>query len=317
MKNPTIGKNVYIAEGAVVRGDVTIGDESSVWFNAVIRADREPVVIGRGTNIQDNSVVHVETGAGVVIGNHVTVGHNAVVHGCTIGDNSLIGMNAVIMNNAVIGKNCIVGACALVTQNAVIPDGSLVMGCPAAVTRTLTPEEIAEKRKKKAPAYRLMVPDEAITFTDGCMGTHTENLLRDCGDFYLRRADGVFAYQLAVVADDAAGGVTQVVRGRDLLDSTPRQLYLYELLGAVAPSFYHVPLLLASDGRRLSKRERDLDLGALRLRYTPERLLGYLAGLCGLIPAGETASARELAACFRWENVRQTDVILTEIPGLP
>ena len=91
MKNPTIGKNVYIAEGAVVRGDVTIGDESSVWFNAVIRADREPVVIGRGTNIQDNSVVHVETGAGVVIGNHVTVGHNAVVHGCTIGDNSLIG----------------------------------------------------------------------------------------------------------------------------------------------------------------------------------------------------------------------------------
>ena len=103
MKNPTIGKNVYIAEGAVVRGDVTIGDESSVWFNAVIRADREPVVIGRGTNIQDNSVVHVETGAGVVIGNHVTVGHNAVVHGCTIGDNSLIGMNAVIMNNAVLG----------------------------------------------------------------------------------------------------------------------------------------------------------------------------------------------------------------------
>ena len=143
MKNPTIGKNVYIAEGAVVRGDVTIGDESSVWFNAVIRADREPVVIGRGTNIQDNSVVHVETGAGVVIGNHVTVGHNAVVHGCTIGDISLIGMNAVIMNNAVIGKNCIVGACALVTQNAVIPDGSLVMGCPAAVTRMLTPEEIA------------------------------------------------------------------------------------------------------------------------------------------------------------------------------
>ena len=151
MKNPTIGKNVYIAEGAVVRGDVTIGDESSVWFNAVIRADREPVVIGRGTNIQDNSVVHVETGAGVVIGNHVTVGHNAVVHGCTIGDNSLIGMNAVIMNNAVIGKNCIVGACALVTQNAVIPDGSLVMGCPASdgnviypgTCRGLTPEEIA------------------------------------------------------------------------------------------------------------------------------------------------------------------------------
>ena len=101
--------------------------------------------------------------------------------------------------------------------------------------RGLTPEEIAEKRKKKAPAYRLMVPDENITFTDGCMGEHTENLLRDCGDFYLRRADGVFAYQLAVVVDDARMGVTEVVRGADLLSSTARQLYLYRLLGLPAP----------------------------------------------------------------------------------
>ena len=143
MKKPVIGKNVYIAEGAVVRGDVTLGEESNVWFNAVIRADREPVIIGKGANIQDNSVVHVETGAGVVIGDNVTVGHNAVVHGCTVGDNSLIGMNAVIMNHAVIGKNCIIGACALVTQNTVIPDGTLAMGCPATVVRQLTPEEIA------------------------------------------------------------------------------------------------------------------------------------------------------------------------------
>ena len=94
--------------------------------------------------------------------------------------------------------------------------------------RGLTAEEIAEKRKKKAPAYRLMVPDENITFTDGCMGEHTENLLRDCGDFYLRRADGVFAYQLAVVVDDARMGVTEVVRGADLLSSTARQLYLWD-----------------------------------------------------------------------------------------
>ena len=101
-------------------------------------------------------------------------------------------------------------------------------------SKGLTAEEIAEKRKKKAPAYRLMVPEENITFTDGCMGEHTENLLRDCGDFYLRRADGVFAYQLAVVVDDARMGVTEVVRGADLLSSTARQLYLYRLLGLPA-----------------------------------------------------------------------------------
>ena len=126
--------------------------------------------------------------------------------------------------------------------------------------RGLTTEQIAEKRKKKAPAYRLMVPDEDITFTDGCMGPHTENLLRDCGDFYLRRADGVFAYQLAVVVDDARMGVTEVVRGADLLSSTARQLYLYRLLGLPAPKFAHCPLLLAPDGRRLSKRDGDQSL---------------------------------------------------------
>ena len=132
--------------------------------------------------------------------------------------------------------------------------------------RGLTPEEIAEKRKKKAPAYRLMVPDEEITFTDGCMGTHTENLLRDCGDFYLRRADGVFAYQLAVVVDDARMGVTEVVRGADLLSSTARQLYLYRLLGLQPPRFAHCPLLLAADGRRLSKRDGGQSLENLRAK---------------------------------------------------
>ena len=130
--------------------------------------------------------------------------------------------------------------------------------------RGLTAAEIAEKRKKKAPAYRLMVPDEEITFVDGCMGPHTENLLRDCGDFYLRRADGVFAYQLAVVVDDARMGVTEVVRGSDLLSSTARQLYLYRLLGLQAPGFAHCPLLLAPDGRRLSKRDGDQSLENLR-----------------------------------------------------
>ena len=150
--------------------------------------------------------------------------------------------------------------------------------------RGLTPEEIAEKRKKKAPAYRLMVPDEAITFTDGCMGTHTENLLRDCGDFYLRRADGVFAYQLAVVVDDARMGVTEVVRGADLLSSTARQLYLYRLLGLQPPRFAHCPLLLAADGRRLSKRDGDQSLKTCGQNTPPRR---------------SSANWRMLTACSR------------------
>ena len=142
MKKPVYGKNVYVAEGAIIRGDVTLHDDSNVWYNAVIRADREPVVIGRSSNVQDNCVIHVESGASVTIGENVTIGHNAVIHGCTIGDNTLIGMGAVIMNHAVIGKNCIIGACALVTQGTVIPDNSLVMGIPATFVRMLKPEEI-------------------------------------------------------------------------------------------------------------------------------------------------------------------------------
>ena len=111
------------------------------------------------------------------------------------------------------------------------------------------------------------------------MGEHTENLLRDCGDFYLRRADGVFAYQLAVVVDDARMGVTEVVRGADLLSSTARQLYLYRLLDLPAPKFAHCPLLLASDGRRLSKRDGDQSLENLRARYTAEDIVGRLASV--------------------------------------
>ena len=127
-----------------------------------------------------------------------------------------------------------------------------------------------------------MVPDETISFVDGHMGPYAENLAQDCGDFYLRRADGVFAYQLAVVVDDALMGVTQVVRGADLLSSTPRQLWLYRELGLPAPEFYHMPLLLAVDGRRLSKRDGDESLEHLQARYTPEQIIGRLAYACGL-----------------------------------
>lgn len=161
---------------------------------------------------------------------------------------------------------------------------------------------------KKAPAWRVRVPDREIRVTDGLQGSFSENLAQETGDFILRRADGVYAYQLAVVTDDAAGGVTQVVRGRDLLSSVPRQLWLQDQLGLAHPEYYHVPLLLAPDGRRLSKREHDLDLQALRARFTPQALVGYLAWLAGLQPACEPVGAAELAAHFSWEKVRREDI---------
>ena len=178
--------------------------------------------------------------------------------------------------------------------------------------RDLTPAQIAEKRRVKAPAYRLRVPDEVITFRDGCMGLHSENLLRDCGDFYLRRADGVFAYQLAVVVDDARMGVTEVVRGADLLSSTARQLYLYRLLGLTAPQFAHCPLLLAPDGRRLSKRDGDQSLENLRAKYTAEEIVGKLAYAYGLQEEPAPRTPESLVADFSWEKVPRHDICLPE-----
>jgi len=178
----------------------------------------------------------------------------------------------------------------------------------AGTCRNLTPEQRAEKTKK--PAWRLAVPDKVYGYTDGLQGYYEENLAAECGDFIIRRADGVYAYQLAVVTDDGDGGVTQVVRGMDLLDSTPRQLYLYELLGLNAPEFYHVPLLTAPDGRRLSKREKDLDLGELRKTHTPEQLLGKLAHLAGVLERPEPASAKEIAAVFDWKQVKTKPIIM-------
>jgi glutamyl-tRNA synthetase len=178
--------------------------------------------------------------------------------------------------------------------------------------RDLTPAEIEQKKKIKAPAWRLRVPDEVITFEDGCMGTHSENLLRECGDFYLRRADGVFAYQLAVVVDDARMGVTEVVRGADLLSSTARQLYLYRLLGLTPPHFAHCPLLLAEDGRRLSKRDGDQSLENLRAKYTAPEIVGKLAYLYGLQPEPAPRTPQSLIEDFSWDKVPKQDVCLTE-----
>ena len=178
--------------------------------------------------------------------------------------------------------------------------------------RNLTAAEIAARSRTRPPAYRLRVPDEEITIKDRHMGLHSENLARDCGDFLLRRSDGLFAYQLAVVVDDAAMGVTEVVRGSDFLSSAPRQLYLYRLLNLTPPAFCHVPLLLASDGRRLSKRDRDLNLAVLRGIYKPEAVIGKLAYLAGIHPTGEPVSAAELLPAFDWDAVPVRDIVVPE-----
>ena len=178
----------------------------------------------------------------------------------------------------------------------------------AGTCRELTPAEIEEKRKKRAPATRVRVPDEIISFTDGVFGAYSENLAEECGDFIIRRSDGVFAYQLAVSVDDLDMGITRVVRARDLLDSTPRQIWLMETLGGKAPEYAHAPLLVASDGRKLSKREGDLNMEALRQKYTPEQLTGKLAKLAGLRPTDAPVTAIELAADFSWDKVPRTDI---------
>ena len=184
-------------------------------------------------------------------------------------------------------------------------DGNVIY---AGTCRDLTEEERAAKTRR--PAWRLIVPDEEIAFHDGLQGEYRENLARECGDFIIRRSDGVYAYQLAVVTDDAEAGVTQIVRGRDLLSSTPRQIYLQRLLGLPTPEYYHVPLLVAPDGRRLSKREHDLDMGALRERCTPEALLGCLAQLSGLRPTAEPVTAGGLAAVFSWNFAAKENITI-------
>lgn len=159
-------------------------------------------------------------------------------------------------------------------------------------------------------ATRLYVPDHTITFLDRTYGVRQSNLATDCGDFIVRRADGAWAYQLAVVVDDAMMGVTEVVRGSDLLMSSAQQIYLYQLLGLHAPEWAHVPLLTAPDGRRLAKRDHSMAMDALRQKYTPEQLLGLLARLAGINPAGEPLSLSDLLAIYR-------DDLIPKSPTLP
>ena len=172
----------------------------------------------------------------------------------------------------------------------------------------LTEAEREALSQTRRPAWRVKVGQESITFCDFLYGEYKEDLKTDCGDFILRRSDGVYAYQLAVVADDAAMGVTQVVRGSDLLSSTPRQIYLQRLLGLPEPEYGHVPLLLAADGRRLAKRDRDQELGELQSGYTAPELLGHLAHLAGLIPEPAPITAQQLVPLFSWEKLTREDL---------
>lgn len=151
-KVPVIPDSAFIARGAIVAGDVTLGENTSIWYHTTVRAEHAKIQIGDNTNIQDNCVVHVDANGSVQIGNGVTVGHGAIVHGCKVGDNTLVGMGAILLNDAVIGKNCIIGAGTLITQNTRIPDNSLVLGNPGKVKRSVTAQEI-EANKRNAMHY--------------------------------------------------------------------------------------------------------------------------------------------------------------------
>ena len=165
----------------------------------------------------------------------------------------------------------------------------------------------------RLPAWRVRVPEREYVVEDLCQGTFYQNLSTDCGDFVVRRADGVYVYQLAVTVDDGEAGVTEVVRGMDLLGSAPRQMYLQELFGFPNPRYGHVPMLLAPDGRRLSKRDRDLDLGELQKRMSAQELLGKLAFSAGLIEKPEKISAAELATVFTWNKLSRESIYLSEL----
>lgn len=165
--------------------------------------------------------------------------------------------------------------------------------------------------RKGPAALRMKVPEEGrgiVTFTDGHYGTHTVDLTTQCGDFIVRRKDGAWAYQLAVVVDDALMGINEVVRGRDLLLSSPQQIYLAKQLGFTPPRFTHLPLLCNTAGQRLSKRDKSLDMGCLRQRFTPNQIIGLLAHAAGLQPTPDAVSAQSLVKTFSWNKVVTADI---------
>lgn len=187
-----------------------------------------------------------------------------------------------------------------------LSDGGVIY---SGACRNLTSEQIKQKSAVRRPCYRVEVPDEQISFIDKIAGQTSQNLKEGCGDFILRRSDGVYAYQFAVAVDDGESGVTEVVRGNDLLLSTPRQIWLMRLLGYSVPDYYHIPLVCDGTGRKLSKSEGD---SAARLvqSYSAERVLGFLAYSAGLIERNRAASLTELIECFSWNKVRKDKILL-------
>lgn len=155
MKQPSIDKTAYVAPGAVVTGDVVLGAGSSVWYTAVLRGDSASITVGKNTNVQDGCVLHTDADHAVVVGDDVTIGHRAIVHGCTVKDGALIGMGAIVLNGAVVGKNALVAAGALVPQGMEIPDGMLAVGMPAKVRRPLTEEELLHNRQNAEEYVQL------------------------------------------------------------------------------------------------------------------------------------------------------------------
>ena len=178
----------------------------------------------------------------------------------------------------------------------------------AGTCRNLSPSEY----KQRTPAWRVALDDSVIEFHDGLCGKVTQNLRAEWGDFILRRSDGVYAYQLAVVCDDALGAVTQVVRGNDLLSSTPAQIWLYQQLGFQVPQFYHVPLLVAPDGRRLSKREKDLDISHLKNHMCAEELIGKLAYHAKLRNTPDPILPKDLCKDFHWNHVSRAPIVIDD-----
>ena len=175
----------------------------------------------------------------------------------------------------------------------------------------IIPASVSDGSPSSLPAAtRLFVPDTALSFTDGHYGAQSVNLATHCGDFILRRKDGAWAYQLAVVVDDALMGITEVVRGRDLLLSASQQLYLYDILSLNAPDFIHFPLLCNAAGQRLSKRDKSLDMGELRQSFTPEQIIGKIAHFAGQIDRTEPMNAQELLKIFEWNKVPLQDTII-------
>lgn len=191
----------------------------------------------------------------------------------------------------------------LATQAPHESDGRVVY---KGTCRNLPPEA-----RKGPAALRMKVPDEGrgiVTFTDGHYGTHTVDLTTQCGDFIVRRKDGAWAYQLAVVVDDSLMGINEVVRGRDLLLSSPQQIYLAQQLGFTPPRFTHLPLLCNTAGQRLSKRDKSLDMGCLRQRFTPNQIIGLLAHAAGLQSTPDAVSAQSLVKNFSWNKVVTADI---------